>query len=537
MALQTVERPPTAGPTVRPTELISYNPATGAELGRVPNCTAADVQAAVARARAAQPGWARQPLVRRLSVLRDIRTLLGERAGELADLTAQEMGKHPVEGLLGDLMFALTHLDYAIRHTPRLLRPQRVRHGVLWATRYAQVVLDPRGVIGIISPFNYPVLLTANSLFLALAAGNTVVAKPSEHTPLVIQRLADICYAAGLPRDVFQVVTGDGLTGAALVESGIDSLVFVGGTATGRKIAAAAGARLLPVTMELGGSNAMIVLADADLAMAARAAVWGGFLTSGQVCGRVGRVLVAQSVAERFLALLQTEAGRVRHAAQPGDGIDIGPLTTAAGLGHARLLVSEALAEGARVVAGGVPPLQSGSGPVLCPPTILTDVRPTMRVMREELFAPIIYVYPVADAAAAVRLANRSEYSLTASVWSRDHRRAWAIARQIHSGSVVINDHIAPALAAESPWGGMGGSSGYGRLGGPHGLLGLTHPKYISYDRAPVRAYPWWFPYTAFKARFGENVIAALYGRTLAIRLRAARRLLADLPQIVRLSR
>ncbi len=537
MALQTVARPASAGPAMRPAELISYNPATGAELGRVPNSNAAEVQAAVARARAAQPGWAALPLGRRLAYLRAVRTVLAERAGELADLTAQEMGKHPVEGLLGDLMFALSHLDYAIRATPRLLRPQRVRHGILWATRYAQVVLDPRGVIGIISPFNYPVLLTANTLFMALAAGNTVVAKPSEHTPLVVQRLATICHAAGLPPDVFQVVTGDGLTGAALVESGIDSLVFVGGTATGRKIAAAAGARLLPVTMELGGSNAMIVLADADLAMAARAAVWGGFLTSGQVCGRVGRVLVAAPVVARFLTLLQSEAGRVRHAAQAGDGIDLGPLTTAAGLGHARLLVSEALAEGARIVAGGVPPLPVGNDPVLCPPTILTDVRPTMRVMREELFAPIIYVHPVADAAAAVRLANESEYSLTASVWSRDRRRAWAVARRIHAGSVVINDHIAPALAAESPWGGMGGASGYGRLGGPHGLLGLTHPKYISYDRAPVRAYPWWFPYTAVSTRFGSNVIALLYGRTPTARLHGLRGLLTDLPRILRLFR
>jgi succinate-semialdehyde dehydrogenase/glutarate-semialdehyde dehydrogenase len=513
-------------------ELISHNPVTGAEVGRVPVHQAAAVLDAVGRARAAQPAWAALPLSRRLAYLRAIRRAMAEHAQELADLIAAEMGKHPVEGLLGDVLFALTHLDYAINQTPRLLRPQRVRQGFVWSTRYAEISLEPRGVIGLISPYNYPILLTANTLFLALAAGNTLVAKPSEHTPLSTLRLAEICYAAGLPRDVFVVVTGDGGTGAALIESGIDGLVFVGGTSTGKRIAAAAGARLLPVVMELGGNNAMIILDDADLPKAARAAVWGGFVTGGQVCGRVGRILVADAVAARFTTLLQAETERVRHN-RPGADWDMGPLTVAAGLAHARLRVAEAEAEGARVIAGGLPAPNENGGPIHCPPTILTDVRPTMRVMQEELFAPILYVHPVSSVADAVRLANDSEYSLTASVWGRNRKRAWAVARRVRAGSVVINDHLAPAMAAEAAWGGMGGASGYGRLGGLHGLLGLTHPKYIVADRLVPRRYPWWFPYTPTSARFAHSIITLLYTGSLPARLRAAAHLVRDLPGLL----
>jgi succinate-semialdehyde dehydrogenase/glutarate-semialdehyde dehydrogenase len=447
------------------------------------------------------------------------------------------MGKHPTEALLGDVLFSLTHLDYAIRQAPRLLRPQRVRHSLLFITREARVVMEPRGVIGLISPFNYPVLMTANTLFLALAAGTVVVTKPSEHTPLTVCRLVAICRAAGLPPDVFQALPGDAITGAALVESAIDSLVFVGGPVAGRKIAAAAGARLLPVTMELGGNNAMIVLEDADIAMAAQAAVWGGFVTSGQVCGRVGRVFVAAAVAERFTAAVVAQTRRVQHATRTGDGVDVGPLAVAASLSHVRLAVDEALAAGARLLAGGVPVTPPGEGPALCAPMVLTDVSPTMRVMREEVFGPLICLYPVSGVEEAIRLANDSAYSLTASVWSRDRRRAWAIAGRVRAGSVTINDHIAPALAAESPWGGMGGSSGYGRIGGPYGLRGLTYPKYISQDRLPVRRYPWWFPYTPGTHRLGTTLIALLYGTTWAARLSALRRLLADLPAAVRMFR
>jgi succinate-semialdehyde dehydrogenase/glutarate-semialdehyde dehydrogenase len=525
------------GNGAHPAELVSYDPATGAELGRVPIRTGAEVRAAVARARAAQPAWAAQPLAVRLDYLRRIRAVLAEHADELSELTAREMGKHPTEALLGDTLFSLTHLDYVIAMAPRLLRPRRVRHGIVFATRYAQVVLDPRGVIGIISPYNYPVLMTANSLFMALAAGNVVVAKPSEHTPLTVLKLAEICHTAGLPADVFQVLTGDHTTGAALVDSDIDGLVFVGGTAAGRKIAAAAGARLLPVTMELGGNNAMIVLEDADLQMAARAAIWGGFVTSGQVCGRAGRVLVAAPVAGRFLAAVTREAEQVRHATQVAEGVDMGPLTTAVSLAHVRMAVGEALEGGARLVAGSLPLPGSTPGPALYPPTVLADVTPAMRVMREEIFGPVVCVYAVADAAEAVRVANDSPYSLTASVWSRDRRRAWRIARQVRAGSVLINEHLAPALAAESPWGGIGGASGYGRIGGPLGLLSLTNPKYISYDRLPVRRYPWWFPYTPRTHELGRTLVALLYGRTLGIRLAAVRALLADLPGLVRMFR
>lgn len=517
--------------------LISHNPATGEELGRVPICTLEEVNAAVARARAAQPAWASLPLGARLGYLRGLREELAARASELSDLVAMEMGKHPTEALLGDIMLGLTHLDYVIRRAPHLLRARRVRHSLLFATRHARVVLEPRGVIGTISPYNYPILMTANNLFLALAAGNVVVTKPSEHTPLSVLKLAEICRDAGLPASVFEVVTGDSSTGAALVDSPIDSLVFVGGTATGRKIAVAAGARLLPVTFELGGSNAMLVLADADLRMAARAAVWGGFLTAGQVCSRVARIFVDGRVIDRFTDAIRLETERVRHAPSAVHGVDIGPLVASAGLSHVRLSAEEALAEGASIVAGVLPGAHDGTGPALFPPVVLTGVTQSMRVMREEIFGPLICLQPVSDVSEGIALANNSPYTLTASVWSRSRKEALRAARRIRAGSVTINEVMAPAFAPESPWGGMGGASGHGRIGGPWGLAELTHTKYISYDHLPVRRYPWWFPYTPISHKLGLLWIDLLYGRSMRDRAAAFAGILHDLPAILRLLR
>jgi acyl-CoA reductase-like NAD-dependent aldehyde dehydrogenase len=532
MALPAQAAPPTNGAHA---ELISLDPRDGAELGRAPIRSAAEAREAVARARAAQARWAALPLSARLAYLRRLRAALAGRAEELAALTAREMGKTPTEALSGDVMLGLMHLDYAIRQAPKLLRPRRLRHGSLFVSRWGQVILEPRGVIGIIAPYNYPVLMTTSTLCLALAAGNAVVAKPSEHTPLTALKLAEIC-AGVLPTDLFQTLTGDHTTGAALIESGIDSLVFVGGTTAGRKIAAAAGARLLPVVMELGGSNAMIVLEDADLEFAARGAVWGAYVAGGQVCARVARVLVAAPVADRFLAAVAREAARVRPTAPDGAG-DLGPLTAAAGLGHVRLAVEEALAGGARLVAGALPPPYPGAGPAVCPPLVLAGVTPAMRVMREEVFGPVLAVYPVGTIAEAVRLANDTPYSLTASVWGRDRRRAYAVARRVRAGSVLINDHLASAFAPESPWGGMGGASGYGRIGGAFGLAGLTHPKYIGYDRLPVRRYPWWYPYTGESYRVSLSLLGLLYGPRLADRLRGLRALVANLRGVLRLYR
>lgn len=504
--------------------ITSLDPHTGALIGTVPAATVADVHAAVARARAALPAWAGRPLRERIAVLARAQELLISHADELVGLSSREVGKLESEALGGDLLLAINSLNAFLRLAPKLLAPRRVRSGPLHFSSRLAMVFEPWGVVGLISPFNYPYLLSLQTIGAALITGNAVVHKPSELAPLCALRVAELFAAAGLPRDLLAVLVGGPEIGQALVEAEVDQISFIGGDRAGRAIARSAGERLIPVNLELGGNNAMIVLDDAPLGRAAACAVMYATSNSGQACSAVSRLLVHEAVAGPFIERLQAGLAALRVRPETGPDSDLGALVSAEALAHAERRVREAVAQGARVLAGGG--RLEGTAAPLMRPTLLTDVSPEMEIMREETFAPVFSVVPVRDDAEAVRLANATRYGLTASVWTRDRGRGWALARQLKVGSVALNDHVWPFYAPEAAWGGVKGS-GTGRTGGALGLLALTYPKMVSEERIGLPREFYWKPFAPWLYQLYRQVLTLLFSRRPAARLAALARLLA----------
>jgi acyl-CoA reductase-like NAD-dependent aldehyde dehydrogenase len=477
----------------QPEMLASVNPATGAVIAEVPIADAAAVHAAVERARAAQPAWAARPLAERAAYLRAFRDRMLAEASELSQFIAQEQGRPAAEALTTEIFPVAELITYYTKHAAHFLADQPIKLHLM-RHRRSYIHYAPLGVIGIIAPWNFPFVLPVSEVIPALLAGNTVVLKPSELTPLTGQRIATLFAAAGLPEHVFQVVQGDGHTGAALVQVGVDKVVFTGGGDTAKQILAMAAERLTPVICELGGKDPMIVCADADVERAAHAAVWGAFANAGQICAAVERVYVAAPIADAFIKRVVelTRALRVGRA-DAGQQVDIGPMISERQLAVVERHVADAVARGARVLIGGRRP-EGLKGPFYLP-TVLTDVTPDMAIMREETFGPVMPIVIVGDDEEAIRLANDSPYGLDAYVFSRDKAHAEAIARRLEAGTVMINDLIASYGAPETPWGGVK-QSGIGRVhGGAQGIRAFCQERHIMAERVSLKRELWWFPY------------------------------------------
>ena len=516
-------------------KVASVNPATGAALGEFDCASISEVHAAVARAHAAQPTWASLDVRLRIAILQKFQHLLHQKKSEVAQLVTREAGKPYVEALLTEVLVVLDAARFLIENAYQLLRDEPVPHGNLaMKAKSGRLLREPYGVIGIISPWNYPFSIPATESLAALVAGNAVVLKPSEFTSLTAMELASLFHQAGVPKEIFQVITGDGSTGAALVDaspvdtslprassppSSIDKLVFTGSVPTGKRIAQAAAARLLPVVLELGGKDPMLVLDDADVEIASSGAIWGAFVNAGQACLSVERCFVHRSLYAPFLEACARKTGQLR----VGDGMDpktdVGPLIHERQLLNVESHVENARAHGARVLAGGkrLPEL----GPNFYAPTVLADVTPEMRIMREETFGPVLPVVPFDSDDDAVRLANDSEYGLAASVWTRDRLRGQAIARRIQAGTVMVNDVLSCFGISEAPHGGMK-ASGIGRSHGRWGLEEMVRTKYMDSDRLPGTAKVWWYGYGNAFAGQMEGLLDMQFARRWTQRLRGA---------------
>jgi len=495
----------------------STNPATG-EVLREFDCTAEDdVRVAVECARAAQPAWHQLGVSRRLQILRRFQSLLQEKKAEVAAVITREAGKPYVEALLTEVLVVLDAAQFCIASAPALLRDQRIGHAnLVMKAKRGCVRHQPYGVVGIISPWNYPFATPGTEGLAALAVGNAVVIKPSEFTTLCALELQSLLRLAGVPDGVFQVVPGGGATGAALVNSSVDKLIFTGSVASGKKVAQAAAARLLPVVLELGGKDPMLVLDDADLEVASSAAVWGAFVNAGQACLSVERCYVHHSLYERFLAAVVEKTGKLRVGNGLDPSTDVGPMIHQRQLQIVEEHVEDARGKGGRVLAGGtrLPQL----GPNFYAPTVVADAHHGMRLMREETFGPVLPVMPVESDEHAIALANDSEFGLTASVWTRDRARGAAIAGRLQAGTVMVNDVISCYGISEAPHGGVK-SSGLGRTHGLPGLEEMVWVKYVDSDLLPRLRKVWWYGYGPEFTRQMEGFVEFLFSRRWGARL------------------
>ncbi len=474
-------------------EIISYDPATGEEVGRAPQCTTDEVKEAVARARLAQPAWAAMTYKERARVIRRAREIMLAERHELALLIARETGKPVAEALAMEVVPTLAAMHYFARKTQQLLRPQKIDLGqYAFLGRSSRIVYKPMGVVGIISPWNFPLATPAHEVVMALMAGNSVVLKPSELTPLTALKLEEILKRAGLDQDLLKVIIGDGATGTELIDAPVDKIMFTGSVATGKRVAEAAAKHLTPVVLELGGKDPMIVLADADLENAARAAVWGAFANSGQACASVERCYVHESVVGPFLDLVIRETRALRQDSPTKEHTDIGAMSNDRQLRIVEEHVNQALEQGARALTGGK---REGRNGLFYQPTVLTGVDHRMTVMNEETFGPVLPVMSFKTEAEAIKLANESSFGLTAMVWTRDIKRGRRIAEKIDAGTVMVNEVLYTHGIAETPWGGVK-ESGYGRTHGRMGMLELVSPQHIHVNRFSFLPDLWWYRYS-----------------------------------------
>lgn len=441
------------------------NPITGAVLGSIPVQTADDVRAAVTRARAAYKAWAALPVKERCRIMLRWSDLLWEEQQKMIRTIRDETGKNEAGGFL-ELLVLDSLVTYYYHNAPKLLRPQK-RKSAFPFVQKARLYHKPHGVVGFISPWNYPLLNALIDLVPALFAGNACILKPSEVAPYSAILAVELLHRAGVPEDVVQIVTGGGHTGAALIDE-VDMISFTGSTAVGRKVAVRAAEHLIPYTLELGGKDPLIVLKDANLDLAATGVLRGALENAGQVCISTERVYVESAVYDAFVQKIQHYIEKLTFG--PGDGMDVhmGSLTNERELLRTEAHVKDALDKGAKLLYGGK--RRPDLGPLFYEPTVLLDVDHSMAVMREETFGPIVPIMRVANADEAVRLANDSEYGLSASIFTKDLNYGEQLATRINSGDVCINRTQMTAGTHALPWGGQK-NSGVGRRGGPEGLL------------------------------------------------------------------
>ena len=476
-------------------------PGGGEPLREFPVATAEDVQAAIHLAREAATTWNRTPIAERVAIVDRALDVLVANQARYVDQIAAETGRSSVETQFMAIFAACDSMNYYARRARKVLGDESVSLHLL-KIKKATVAYHPLGVVGIITPWNGPFQLSMNPTVQALLAGNCVLLKPSEVTPTCGELVGEIFREAGLPEGVLQVLLGDGETGAALVRGGVDKICFTGSVATGRKIGAACGEQLIPCTLELGGKDPAVVLADADLDRAVRGVTFAGLMNAGQFCAGTERVYVEKAIAPQFLARL------TEHMASLRLGDDIGPFISQAQLAIVQGHVDAAVAAGATVHPGG-----EVEGPYF-QPTVLSDVTHDMAVMSEETFGPVLPVMVVDDADHAVRMANDTRYGLGATVWTQDKSKGEALARRLKAGSVCVNDSVITYGVLEVPFGGRG-DSGVGSVNGAHALRSWSNAQPILTDRLGQKDEQHWYPYTEETADGLKKAIKVLWGSAL----------------------
>jgi len=502
-------------------ELISYNPADGSEVGRVKIFQPAEVREAVERSREVFHLWKTSAFADRKRLIMAARDVILSDIDGIAKLISDESGKPVAEAISMEIAPVLDLMQWIARGAEKMLRPRRVNIGLYRLLgRSSKIVYHPLGVIGIIPAWNYPFSIPLGEAAMALMAGNTVVIKPSELTPLTGLKIGEIFERAAnlsLPDSptnfslspLVQIVTGAAETGAALVDAAPDKIMFTGSVATGKKIAAAAAKNLTPTVLELGGKDPMIVFDDANLELAAGAAVWGAFCNAGQSCSSVERLYVQEGAAEKLTSLIVEKTKQLKIGPGDREDVSIGAMSSERQVKIVEDHIADFRASGAKIETGGHRSPHCGSPHVskgltlsenelslFFEPTIITGATNDMRAMREETFGPTLPIATFRTEEEAIKLANDSEFGLTASVWTSDRPRGRRVAKQIEAGSVCINEVLYTHGIGQTPWGGFK-SSGRGRTHGLEGLMELVQPQHIHTNHAAILPDAWWMPYSS----------------------------------------
>ena len=493
-----------------PGEIPVENPATGEVIGSVPDLSAEQVAELAARARAAQPAWEALGFDGRARVMLRAQKWLIDNSERVIQTIVSETGKSWEDAQVAEISYGAAAFGFWAKNAEAYLADEKIHTAnLLVKGRKLVVRYAPLGLIGVIGPWNYPLTNSFGDCIPALMAGNAVILKPSEVTPLTSLLLAEGLRECGLPEDVFAVATGRGDTGRALVDE-VDMIMFTGSTRTGKLVAQQAAGRLIPASLELGGKDPMIVLSDADLEKAANAAVWSAFMNGGQTCVSTERVYVEAPVYDAFVAKVTEKARALRQGVPSGFGsVDVGAVTFPPQADIIEAHVNDALAKGAKAVVGG----HRGAGPGrFFEPTVLVDVDHTMDAIKEETFGPTLPIMKVADAEEAIKLANDSPYGLAATVFSKDVARGEAVARRLQAGAVNVNDALLNYAALELPMGGWK-ASGLGSRHGKGGIRKYCAQQAILVSRLPLKREIHHFPYKASTSGLISRVFKLLYGR------------------------
>ncbi|WP_285766389.1 aldehyde dehydrogenase family protein [Peribacillus sp. SI8-4] len=469
-----------------------FSPATGEKIAELKPTPLSSIPDVYTKSRHSFQSWSKLSVSERLRYLRQLRLLMVEKMDEIAEAISKDTGKVKIEALVADIMPTIDAIKHIEKHAIKSLSGKKVATPLMLVGKKSYIEYMPRGIVLVISPWNYPLQLAMVPILNALAAGNTVIAKPSEVTPLVGVCMENLFVEAGFPKDTIQFAHGGKELGAALTQQKPDYIFFTGSVRTGKMIGEVAAKQLIPTTLELGGKDPMIVFRDANLERAANAALWGAFTNSGQVCMSVERVYVERPVFREFLELLKEKTKAMRQGTHLKD--DIGSMTFPAQVDIVAAHLEDALEKGA-ILEAGIRPKDWKKGEThFIAPTILSNVDHSMKILNEETFGPVLPIVPFDSEEEVVFLANESDYGLNSSVWTNDKEKARRIASQLVTGAVTINDVLVTVANHHLPFGGTK-QSGIGRYHGEQGLKIFCHEKAIMIDNGRKNTEIQWYPY------------------------------------------
>ncbi len=514
-------------------ETVCYNPATNQEIGRSSLTEVNELKDIVIKARTAQKEWAKLTVANRIKTVKKIREYLIVNTDKLAETISSDNGKTLIEAIATEIVPAAMAVSYYCKNAKKFLASKNTGIGnIILIYKRGKIIRIPFGVVGIISPWNYPFAIPFSEVVMALLAGNAVILKTASKTQMVGLELKNAIENAGFPKDLFHFVNLPGkIAGDALLESGIDKLFFTGSVSVGKSLMKKASETLTPVCLELGGNDAMIVCEDADPYRAAMGALWAGFQNAGQSCGGVERIYVHEKIYEPFMEILKSKIDNLKINIGNDYNSQMGCMTTTKQVDTVNLHIKDALEKGAEIFAQSKLPENLGKN--FIPATVLTNVNHDMLVMKDETFGPVVGVMKYNRIDDAIKLANDSYLGLTGSVWSKNQKRAEKIAMQIKAGVVTINDHLMSHGLAETPWGGFK-ESGIGRTHGKLGFDEMTQPMVIVKDLLSfAKKQLWWHPYSEKIYSGMKGLLNLLYNKNILVKIKSSISLLKIFPRML----